>query len=485
VRVIRQDNQFLGAARNNGARAAKGELLVFLDDDNIALPTMVATLVEAQSSSTASIVVNAHYLWYAAAEAPAPTSYDNLKVWCPVGPAVLAGYDGNVFGNANFLMQREAFFAMSGFTEDRVGWEDYEFHVKCAIAGVSYALVPEPLMLFRQHKQMEQMSFNTNAVENRKRVQRAYSELLGSQRSDAFGDLAERNTVTSCPNAPLIVNAGQCLANRITVRTTGQTALYGQAVASALLIAVTQEQATTQLTSTDYEFAGVPGPNTGELDYTVTFRDTPTVRNLLQKAGDNVATTITISFDFADVADNSGTATCPVVTVGPDDFNSCRNICFHADTQIEYHGELLTKAQLESHASCRIPHTTLAKGVSIRTSCTPEQPLRLTESHLVYTARGLREARDIKVKDVLFADYKQTHACTVESVEKDSEEQEFFGLNCLDSVVLANNLKTSTFGIVHTLPSLWMKYVGGVFGIERASRWGLAIGQVALRYGVV
>merc|ERR1711991_416785 len=45
VTVIRnKDNRYLGAARNIGARKAKGQYLVFLDDDNIALPNMVSTL---------------------------------------------------------------------------------------------------------------------------------------------------------------------------------------------------------------------------------------------------------------------------------------------------------------------------------------------------------------------------------------------------------------------------------------------------------
>lgn len=51
----------------------------------------------------------------------------------------------------------------------------------------------------------------------------------------------------------------------------------------------------------------------------------------------------------------------------------------------------------------------------------------------------------------------------------------FFGLNCLRSVVLAEGIKTSTFGSLHTIPSLWMSYVGHVFGVEKASRWGDAV----------
>jgi hypothetical protein len=51
-------------------------------------------------------------------------------------------------------------------------------------------------------------------------------------------------------------------------------------------------------------------------------------------------------------------------------------------------------------------------------------------------------------------------------------DQLYFGLNCRESVVFANGLQVSTFGRLHVLPSLWMKYVGGLFGINRASKMG-------------
>jgi hypothetical protein len=42
----------------------------------------------------------------------------------------------------------------------------------------------------------------------------------------------------------------------------------------------------------------------------------------------------------------------------------------------------------------------------------------------------------------------------------------------LASEVLANGIKTSTFGNYHTIPAAWMKYASAIVGVERASRWG-------------
>jgi glycosyltransferase involved in cell wall biosynthesis len=42
-RVLRQPNRYLGAARNFGWRAARGEWVMFMDDDNVAMPSLVLT----------------------------------------------------------------------------------------------------------------------------------------------------------------------------------------------------------------------------------------------------------------------------------------------------------------------------------------------------------------------------------------------------------------------------------------------------------
>ena len=55
----------------------------------------------------------------------------------------------------------------------------------------------------------------------------------------------------------------------------------------------------------------------------------------------------------------------------------------------------------------------------------------------------------------------------------------YFGLNCEESVVLANGLKTSTFGEFHEVPSLWMKFSSKVFGVKMASFIGVKLEDIA------
>jgi hypothetical protein len=162
--------------------------------------------------------------------------------------------------------------------------------------------------------------------------------------------------------------------------------------------------------------------------------------------------------------------------------NAGGNVCFHHSTVIEYQGQRYTMQELQATTvpGCRVPHTvTSSDGVVIETTCSSTSHLHLTGDHLVYVAgAGLKAAHKVAVGNVLFADMQQTKRCKVTKVSKRATEDTYFGLNCLRSDVLANGIKTSTFGHYHAVPAAWMKYAGHWFGIERASRWGNSLANV-------
>lgn len=160
--------------------------------------------------------------------------------------------------------------------------------------------------------------------------------------------------------------------------------------------------------------------------------------------------------------------------------------CFHESTVISHGGRDWTLDQLlhaNDHGNdaatprhCSVPHVVKAIGVAVSIACVGEvveKQLRLTNDHLVFTQSGLKHASDlIPGHDLLFSDLEQTKECRVVKVVPESVEQRYFGLNCLESIVLANGIKTSTFGRYHTVPAAWMKWVGSALGVDRASRWG-------------
>ncbi len=129
-----------------------------------------------------------------------------------------------------------------------------------------------------------------------------------------------------------------------------------------------------------------------------------------------------------------------------------------------------------------IPHIVRSVGVYIVAVCRngEKRTLRLTSDHLVFTSKGLKPAASVTAHDTLFADLEESASaeCIVSHVERDAQAEIFFGLNCRNSVVLADGLKTSTFGRFHTLPSIYMKWASSIFGIERASRIGDSIAEL-------
>src|SRR5205814_2312823 len=68
-RLIRQENRYLGAARNRAAAEARGEYLLFMDDDNVAKPQEIATFARAARHSGAD-VLTCLMDWFKGAEPP-------------------------------------------------------------------------------------------------------------------------------------------------------------------------------------------------------------------------------------------------------------------------------------------------------------------------------------------------------------------------------------------------------------------------------
>ena len=156
-------------------------------------------------------------------------------------------------------------------------------------------------------------------------------------------------------------------------------------------------------------------------------------------------------------------------------------VCFHVDSKINYKGVEYTYDELKAgkEPECTVPHSPHSKGVVITTSC--DKTVRVTDTHLLSTTKGFQLAYSLKAGDVLFGDY-DSELCKVKSVDKEKSTQQYFGLNCVHSEVLASGLRASTFGDFHTLPSWYMTYVGSVLGTDIASTLGDYIIDVAEWY---
>ncbi len=138
-----------GAARNRAAMQARGEYLLFMDDDNIARPEEIETFVRAGRHSGLRLLTCVVDHFEEGLDQGAELT--TLRRWLPLGAALVPGLFSNQFGDTNFFITRELFLELGGFDEDGPATfvEDWLFLSRAALRGVEMAVVPEPLFWYR------------------------------------------------------------------------------------------------------------------------------------------------------------------------------------------------------------------------------------------------------------------------------------------------------------------------------------------------
>lgn len=161
-KIVRQENAYLGAARNHAVRHADGEYLLFLDDDDIAKPHEIETFARAALASGADILTTVSDI-FSSDKAPVEDA-PSERLWVPLGGALGAGLYRNGYGGANALVRRTLFERLGGFTEDYgIAYEDWEFFTRAVLSGARLYLVPEPLFWYRENQRSMRHTADSDA----------------------------------------------------------------------------------------------------------------------------------------------------------------------------------------------------------------------------------------------------------------------------------------------------------------------------------
>eukprot|EP00899_Mesostigma_viride_P026295 jgi/Mesvir1/6850/Mv09023-RA.1 len=173
----------LGAARNAGAARAQGDYLLFMDDDNLARPFLVSTLVRAALATEVDILAPGNE--YFAGQALPLDAKAALGRWIPMGQALGVGMYKDCYGDATALIRRDAFVALGGFsTEADSTGEDWELFARATLRGYSLQAVPLPLFWYRRSP--GSLSHSTSRAKYRERTLRPYREALPAAMSPAL-----------------------------------------------------------------------------------------------------------------------------------------------------------------------------------------------------------------------------------------------------------------------------------------------------------
>lgn len=151
VTLLREPNRYLGAARNKVLEHARGEYVLFLDDDDVALPGLVSTLVRSAARTGASVTAcMSHYMdeRVRLRTLAGQVAHDRVDYFPSAGPLALA-LEQNVYGAATALVRTEDLREVGGYSELRgVGHEDYELYIRLAQAGKRFSVCPAALFLY-------------------------------------------------------------------------------------------------------------------------------------------------------------------------------------------------------------------------------------------------------------------------------------------------------------------------------------------------
>jgi glycosyltransferase involved in cell wall biosynthesis len=130
--VVNQANAGLARGRNVGIERARGERIVFFDDDVLPTPSFAAEHLRSHEK-------NPNAIWRGAVINTA--SFDRLPVpvWTP------ADYSGNYFWTSNVSAPLAKIRELGGFTESfkEYGWEDIELGLRLRFAGVPSLFNPK------------------------------------------------------------------------------------------------------------------------------------------------------------------------------------------------------------------------------------------------------------------------------------------------------------------------------------------------------
>jgi glycosyltransferase involved in cell wall biosynthesis len=164
IRLLRQENRGLSAARNAGIGAARGSLIAFLDADDLWLPTYLERMGAALAARPEAELAycDAWVFEAGTGRIRRQTFFDRHRPAgsLPLEPAafLLVHLRDNFFYVGTTVRAR-AFASVGGFREDMTSLEDYEMWLRIEAAGGAIVEVAVPLALYRTSP--GQMSANT------------------------------------------------------------------------------------------------------------------------------------------------------------------------------------------------------------------------------------------------------------------------------------------------------------------------------------
>ena len=178
VRLIEQANAGVGTARNRGVNESSGDIVAFLDADDIWLPTKVEKQIEVLLSDTECGMVSCH-MGEVRSDGTTPiVTHEHTTDSFMAEKILLLEAPGLGVGSAT-LLRRSVFEKIGGFDERAEMHPSEDWELSYRVASVArIRSIPETLVLYRNH--------GDNGHLNVRRMERSMS--LAFEKIFASGD---------------------------------------------------------------------------------------------------------------------------------------------------------------------------------------------------------------------------------------------------------------------------------------------------------
>jgi glycosyltransferase involved in cell wall biosynthesis len=151
IRVIHQENRRMAAARNSGIAAARADLIMILDCDDLLESTFLEETFDVMKLAPAEVGFVFTHERFAGARKGIYIKYFN-----PFDQLFK-----NVLGYS-MLVRKSALRKVGGYDESmRDGYEDWEFNIRLIFAGYRGIEIPKPLFIYNVSSQGMMMSHSS------------------------------------------------------------------------------------------------------------------------------------------------------------------------------------------------------------------------------------------------------------------------------------------------------------------------------------
>lgn len=153
IRLVSQENAGPAVARNRGMTVSRGELIAFLDSDDLWLPTKIeqqVALLERAGKSVPCCLCNIMMRWQerdiSSFEIASLRPSTDEGIWVNADEILATRF---VLFNQGIIIRREVLERIGGFDESLRLLEDHELALRLSLEG-PWSFIKEPLVIWRE-----------------------------------------------------------------------------------------------------------------------------------------------------------------------------------------------------------------------------------------------------------------------------------------------------------------------------------------------